>query len=172
MAKDKKTVKNGEKLTGKQTTIQVLKFVAFSLGAGIIQILTFTLLTEVVKIPSYWGCYLPALILSVLYNFTVNRRYTFKSANNVPVAMLKIALYYCVFTPLSTYLGNLAEGAGVNEYIVLAVTMACNMSTEYLVSRFWVYRGTMNTNKLAEKEKNKNASSADTENTPNHTAAK
>lgn len=170
--KSKRTaVKNNEKLTTKQTAVQVVKFVAFSLGAGIIQIVTFTLLNEVAQVP-YWGSYLPALILSVLYNFTVNRRYTFKSANNVPVAMLKIALYYCVFTPLSTYLGNLAEGAGVNEYIVLAVTMACNMSTEYLVSRFWVYRGTMNTNKLAEKEKNKNASSADTENTPNHTAAK
>ena len=162
---------SAKKPAARQTLIRVAKFVAFSLGAGIIQVLTFTLLNEVFKL-DYWLSYLPALVLSVLYNFTVNRRYTFKSANNVPVAMLKIALYYCVFTPLSTYLGNLAEGAGVNEYIVLAVTMACNMSTEYLVSRFWVYRGSMNTNKLAEKEKSKNASSADTDNTPNHTAAK
>ena len=162
MAKDNKPVKNGEKLTGKQTAVQVLKFVAFSLGAGIIQILTFTLLTEVVKIPNYWGCYLPALILSVLYNFTVNRRYTFKSANNVPVAMLKVAIYYCIFTPVSTVLGNMAEESGVNEYIVLAVTMICNLTTEYLVDRLWVYRGTMNTNKLAEKEKQKNAAQADT----------
>lgn len=158
MAKDSKktTVQNDEKLTNKQTAVQVVKFVAFSLGAGIIQIVVFTLLNEVAHF-AYWGSYLTALVLSVLYNFTVNRRYTFKSANNVPVAMLKVALYYCIFTPVSTYLGNLAETSGVNEYIVLAVTMLCNLSTEYLVDRFWVYRGTMNTNKLAQKEKEKQA---------------
>ena len=120
--------------------------------------LTFTLLNEVIKIPSYWLCYLPALILSVLYNFTVNRRYTFKSANNVPIAMLKVAFYYLIFTPLSTYLGNLAETNGINEYIVLAVTMLCNMSTEFLVCRFWVYRGSINTNDLAKKENEKSKS--------------
>lgn len=147
-----------QKLTPKQTIVQIAKFVAFSLGAGIIQVLTFTLLNEVIKIPSYWLCYLPALILSVLYNFTVNRRYTFKSANNVPIAMLKVAFYYLIFTPLSTYLGNLAETNGVNEYIVLAVTMLCNMSTEFLVCRFWVYRGSINTNDLAKKENEKNNS--------------
>ena len=147
-----------QKLTPKQTIVQIAKFVAFSLGAGIIQVLTFTLLNEVIKIPSYWLCYLPALILSVLYNFTVNRRYTFKSANNVPIAMLKVAFYYLIFTPLSTYLGNLAETNGVNEYIVLAVTMLCNMATEFIVCRFWVYRGSINTNDLAKKENEKSNS--------------
>lgn len=155
MAEDKKqTVENKIKPTPKQTLIQIVKFVAFSLGAGIIQVVTFTLLNEVAHF-AYWGSYLPALILSVLYNFTVNRRFTFKSANNVPIAMLKIALYYCIFTPLSTWLGNMAEDAGVNEYIVLAVTMVCNMSTEYLVCRLWVYRNSMNTNSLAKGKEEK-----------------
>ncbi len=145
--KNEKTVK--PKLTPKQTLVQIAKFVAFSMGAGIIQTVTFTLLNEVAHF-AYWGSYLTALVLSVLYNFTVNRRYTFKSATNVPVAMLKIAIYYCIFTPISTYLGNMAASAEINEYLVLIVTMLCNMSTEFLVCRFWVYRNSINTNKLAQ----------------------
>lgn len=125
------------------------KICRFFHGAGIIQTVTFTLLNEVAHF-AYWGSYLTALVLSVLYNFTVNRRYTFKSATNVPIAMLKIAIYYCIFTPISTYLGNMAASAEINEYLVLIVTMLCNMSTEFLVCRFWVYRNSINTNKLAQ----------------------
>ena len=141
-----------QKLTKQQTIVQVAKFVAFSMGAGIIQIVSYTLIHELTGW-AHWKCYLPSLILSVLYNFTVNRRYTFKSATNVPIAMLKVAFYYCIFTPVSTYLGNLAETAGINNYIIEAVTMVCNLVTEFLVCRFWVYRNSINTNKLAEKEK-------------------
>ena len=148
--------KNNEKvkLTPKETAIQVVKFVAFSMGAGIIQTVTFTLLNELAHL-NYWVSYLTALILSVLYNFTVNRRYTFKSATNVPKAMLKVAFYYLIFTPVSTVLGQMAETAGVNEYIVLAVTMLCNMATEFLVCRFWVFKDSINTNDIAEKDKAK-----------------
>ena len=137
-----------QKLSTKETIIQIAKFVAFSMGAGIIQTVTYTLLNEIAHL-EYWGSYLTALVLSVLYNFTVNRRYTFKSATNVPVAMLKVAIYYLIFTPVSTYLGNMAENAGVNEYIVLAVTMLCNMATEFLVCRFWVFKDSINTNDIA-----------------------
>ena len=144
---------SNQKLSAKETLIQVAKFVAFSMGAGIIQTVTFTLLNELAHL-EYWISYLTALVLSVLYNFTVNRRYTFKSATNVPVAMLKVAIYYVIFTPVSTYLGNIAENAGVNEYIVLAVTMLCNMVTEFLVCRFWVYGKSINTNDIAQKEQN------------------
>lgn len=141
-----------QKLTKKETAIQILKFVAFSMGAGIIQIVSYTLIYELTEW-AHWKCYLPSLVLSVLYNFTVNRRYTFKSANNVPIAMLKVALFYCVFTPVTTYLGNMAEVAGINNYIIEAVTMLCNLVTEYLYCRFVVYRNSMNTNKLADKTK-------------------
>lgn len=143
-----------QKLSAKETVIQVLKFVAFSLGAGIIQIVSYTIIHELTDC-AHWKAYLPSLILSVLYNFTVNRKFTFKSANNVPIAMLKVALFYCVFTPVSLYLGQTAENAGVNNYIVEAVTMCCNLITEYLYCRFVVYRNSMNTNKLAEKDKAK-----------------
>ena len=141
-----------QKLTKKETIIQIAKFVAFSMGAGIIQIVSYTIIHELTDC-AHWKAYLPSLVLSVLYNFTVNRKFTFKSATNVPVAMLKVALFYCVFTPVSLYLGQLAENAGVNNYIVEAVTMGCNLVTEYLFCRFVVYRNSMNTNNLAKKDK-------------------
>lgn len=143
-----------QKLTRKETAIQVLKFVAFSMGAGIIQIVSYTIIHEISGW-EHWKCYLPSLILSVLYNFTVNRKYTFKSATNVPIAMLKVALFYCVFTPVSTYLGNKAELAGINNYIIEGVTMLCNLITEYLFCRFCVYKNSMNTNEIAKNDKNK-----------------
>lgn len=123
---------------------QVIKFTLFSISAGIIQVVSFTLVNELLHW-AYWPAYLTSLVLSVLWNFTLNRRYTFQSAANVPVAMAKIFGYYLVFTPLSTWLGARVEAAGVNEYIVLAVTMLANFSTEFLFSKFVVYRNQENT---------------------------
>ena len=134
---------------------RAVKFTLFSVSAGIIEIVSFTLLTELTDW-SYWPCYLIALVLSVLWNFTLNRRFTFRSANNVPVAMLKVAAYYAVFTPLSTMLGSwLADGLGWNEYLVTAINMALNFVTEYLYDTFVVFRGTIDTNDLAKKENEK-----------------
>ena len=138
----------------KQNVWQAFKFTLFSSTAGIVETVSFTLLNELTDFP-YWPCYLIALILSVLYNFTLNRRFTFKSAANVPIAMLKVACYYMVFTPLSTWAGQAATDHGINEYIVFCLTMISNLITEYSVCRFWVYRNSMNTNDLAMKEKNK-----------------
>ncbi len=126
------------------TTIQMIKFTLFSISAGIIQVLSFTIFNELCHWP-YWPAYLVALILSIIWNFTFNRRYTFKSAANIPVAMAKLFGFYLVFTPLSTYLGAIAEGAGINEYIVLAVTMASNFILEFLFCKFVMYRGQENT---------------------------
>ena len=141
-----------QKLSKKENTMQGIKFALFSVSAGIIQTISFTLLNEIFKWP-YTPCYLIALTLSVLWNFTLNREFTFKSANNVPVAMAKVAVFYCVFTPLSTWWGAALTGAGWNEYIVLFGTMAVNLTTEFLYDRFFVFRGTMNTNKRAQKER-------------------
>lgn len=135
----------------KENLTQVIKFVLFSASAGLIETLSFTLMNELLHWP-YWPCYLIALILSVLWNFTLNREFTFKSAANVPVAMLKIAIYYCIFTPLSTWWGNALTNAGWNDYIVLFGTMLINMGTEFLVYKFFVYRGSINTNKRAQRE--------------------
>ena len=145
-----------QKLSRKENTTQVIKFTLFSISAGIIETLAFTLLNEVFHLP-YMPCYLTALILSVLWNFTLNREFTFKSANNVPLAMIKVACFYLVFTPLSTWWGTALTNAGWNEYIVLFGTMAVNLTTEFLYDRFFVFRGTMNTNKRAQKEAEREA---------------
>ena len=130
---------------------RVVKFVLFSASAGIIELGVFTLLNELAGWP-YWPCYLIALVLSVLWNFTLNRKFTFKSANNVPVAMLKVAAYYAVFTPVTTILGNyLAETLGWNEYLVTILNMALNLSTEFLYQRFVVYGSSVDTADEAKK---------------------
>jgi len=118
---------------------QAVKFTLFSISAGVIQVGSFALLE--IFIQDYWIPYLISLVLSILWNFTLNRRYTFKSAANVPVAMAKVFGFYLVFTPLSTWLGNLAEGHGVNDFLILAVTMLANFALEFLFCKFVVYRG-------------------------------
>ena len=123
----------------KKQVWQAVKFTLFSVSAGIIQIGSFALLEVFIK--DYWIPYLISLVLSILWNFTLNRRYTFKSAANVPVAMAKVFGFYLVFTPLSTYLGNVAEGHGVNDFLILAITMAANFVLEFLFCKFVVYRG-------------------------------
>ena len=132
-------MKNGKELW------RAVKFLLFSASAGIIEIVSFALLNELTGW-SYRPCYLIALVLSVLWNFTLNRKYTFKSAANVPVAMLKVAAYYAVFTPLSTVGGNyLAENLGWNDYLVTGINMVLNFVTEFLFQRFVVYGKSVDT---------------------------
>ena len=139
----------------RKETLRVVKFVMFSISAGVIEILSFTLLNELTDWP-YWPCYLIALILSVIWNFTLNRKFTFKSVANVPVAMAKILAFYCVFTPVTTILGNyLGESLHWNEYIVTGINMGLNISTEYLYDRFVVFRKTLDTNNLAQRQREK-----------------
>lgn len=128
----------------KKEMIRMLKFTFFSISAGIIQIASFTLLNELIKW-SYWPSYLISLILSIVWNFTLNRSYTFKSTANIPIAMLKILGFYAVFTPLSTIGGNALNNAGWNEYLVLGITMVLNFVLEYLFCEFVVYRNKKDT---------------------------
>ena len=131
---------------------RTIKFTLFSASAGLIEMGSFALLNELTNW-SYWPCYLIALVLSVLWNFTLNRRYTFQSANNVPKAMLLVALFYCVFTPTTTILGNyLSETLHWNEYLVTGMNMALNFVTEYLYDRFVVFRKSIDTNDIAKKK--------------------
>lgn len=130
-----------------------IKFTLFSVSAGIIEFAAFALLDGFTPWP-YWPKYLIALVLSVLWNFTLNRRYTFRSAGNVPIAMLKVALFYVVFTPLSTIFGNfLAENCGWNDILVTVLNMACNLVLEYIYDRFFVFGKTIDTRKSNRKIK-------------------
>ena len=138
-------------LSKKENIEQVVKFFFFSVSAGVIETVVFTLLTELTGW-AYWPRYLIALILSVLWNFTLNREFTFKSANNVPLAMMKVAMFYVVFTPLTTWGGNALSLRGINEYLILFGTMGLNLTSEFLYDRFFVFRDSINTNKRAQKK--------------------
>lgn len=134
-------------MSNKKEILRAVKFTLFSISAGIIQILTFTLLNEFADFP-YWPCYLIALVLSVVWNFTLNRKYTFHSANNLPIAMLKTLAFYAVFTPLSTLLEYyLADKMGYNEYLITALNMILNFVLEYLYQRYYVFKDSIETDK-------------------------
>lgn len=123
-----------------QEWVRILKFVLFSASAGIIQFGSFALLNELTTW-RYWPCYLISLILSILWNFTFNRRFTFKSNANFTRAMLLVMAFYAVFTPVTTILGDwLAEDIQWNEYIVQIINMLLNLTLEYIYQRFVVYR--------------------------------
>ena len=132
----------------KKEFLRTVKFTLFSISAGVIQILSYTLLYELAKLDEPVA-HLISLVLSVVWNFTLNRKFTFQSASNVPIAMLKVAAYYVVFTPLSTWWTAVLTGpqVGWNEYVVLILTMLTNFVTEYLYQRFVVFRKTLDTAK-------------------------
>ena len=139
----------------KHEFLRTVKYVLIAASAGIIQFGSFTLMNELIGW-DYWLSYLIALILSVVWNFTFNRRYTFKSASNIPKAMALVFAYYCVFTPLSTLLEHyLADKLHWNEYLVTAINMLLNLATEFPFQRFVVFRKTIDTNDLAAKEQSK-----------------
>ena len=129
----------------KDELVRGLKFLLFSISAGVIELGSFTLLNEVFHC-TYWFSYLVGLVLSVIWNFTLNRKFTFKSAANVPIAMLKVLAYYAVFTPLSTLLEKYMTGIGWNEYLVTAINMVINFVTEFLYQRFFVFGKSLDTN--------------------------
>ena len=127
--------------------LRTIKFTLFSISAGIIEIVLFTLLDQFLQMP-YWLCYLIALVASVLWNFTLNRNFTFASASNVPIAMIKVAIFYLVFTPTSTILGNyLAEDLHWNATLVTLLNMLANFILEYLYDRFYVFGKSIDTKK-------------------------
>jgi len=153
---EKEELTEEEKKARKKTElIRSLKYLMFTFSAGTIQFLSNTFLEEVVHL-AHWPSYLIALVLSVIWNFTLNRRYTFKSANNVPIAMLKVTAYYLVFTPLSTWLDAWLTGScGWPWYFATITIMMLNLATEFPFQRFVVFRNSLDTNDLAEKEKTK-----------------
>ena len=138
----------------KKELIRTVKFTLFSISAGIIEITLFALLDHFTNW-DYWPSYLIALIASVVWNFTLNREYTFKASNNIPIAMAKVALFYLIFTPTSAILGNyLAENLGWNGIIVTLLNMLLNFVLEYLYDTYFVFRGSIDSKVKNKKGKN------------------
>lgn len=134
-------------MTKKEKILQIVKFTLFSISAGIIQFGSFELIAWICRFAFslteeqyYWGVYLTALTLSVLWNFTFNRKFTFKSATNVPIAMLKVLAFYLVFTPLSMWWGDALVSIGWDDTLVLALTMIINFVTEFIYDDLFVFR--------------------------------
>ena len=140
----------GEAAKGKDAAMQALKFTLLSISAGLVEAASFALLEWLTPLPYAWTHFI-SITLSVIYNFTLNRRYTFKSANNVPIAMVKVAVFYAFFIPITMWLGALAANAGVNDFIIKGVTMILNFIGEFAWWKWVVFRGTENTNDLARK---------------------
>ena len=130
--------------------LRALKFTLISISAGIIQVLSYALIRVFSKFPEgswqdYVIAYTPSLLLSVIWNFTINRKYTFKSANNVKVAMLLVLAFYAVFTPVSTILGGVVVEKGMNADLVFVITLVSNFVLEFLYTRYIVYRNSCDT---------------------------
>jgi len=151
---------DSHRLTRMQEVTKFFRFIFFEVSAGAVQISVFTFLFQVFRI-TYWAAYLPALIASVLWSFTANRKFTFKSVSNVPVAMMKVTMYYLIFTPVSLWWGTeLTKGSwsiskDAQSYVVLIGTMVINFLTEFMVYRFWVYRRSINTSASGVREQEK-----------------
>ncbi len=137
----------------KKELIRKIKFTLFSISAGLIEIGLFTLLEKITNW-DYWAMYLPALVASVIWNFTLNREFTFKSTNNIPIAMLKVGLFYLIFTPVTTILGNiLAEKLLWNDFLVTGINMLLNFVLEYLYDKYYVFQGSIDTKEKKIKKK-------------------
>lgn len=120
--------------------LRVVKFTLVSISAAVVQLGSFALMNELIRWP-YWPCYLISLVLSVVWNLTINRKITFRSQTNYTLALIKVLAFYAVFTPVTTILGNwLVEGLGWNEYVVTILNMLLNFVTEFLYQRFFVFR--------------------------------
>jgi len=147
-----------KKRSARELGIMFLKFTAFSLGAGVIQLVSFAILNEGTSLDS-WVSYIIALTLSVVYNFTINHRFTFRSANNVPVAMMYVLAFYCLFTPYSAWLMYYLTGTSLVDsggsmmiYLVLIFIMVQNLILEFLWWRFFIFRKSINTRVKKTKE--------------------
>ena len=127
----------------KEDLLQSIKFTLFSVSAGIIQISTFAIFNDLIKI-GWWPSYVLSLILSIIWNFTLNRNFTFKSASNIPSAMFKVFIYYLIFTPVTTILGNyLTSTLHFNDYLVTGMNMLINLITEFLYQKYYVFKDSL-----------------------------
>ena len=155
MTEENKPMEEEKKPQGREELKRTVKFVLFSISAGVIELGVFTVLYELLHW-SYWVAYLIALVLSVVWNFTLNREFTFRAANNVPVAMLKVAAFYAVFTPLVSgwFFDYLTKTCGWNDILAKALTMVINFVTEYLYDRFVVFGKSIDTNRRAQAKGN------------------
>jgi len=123
---------------------RTVKYFLIAASAGLIQFGVCSIFDEVIYArfdhAYYMVFYFVALVLSVLWNFTINRSVTFKSVGNVPKAMLKVLGYYVVYTPLSLLFAKYGQGWGIPEMVITVINILINGVTEYLFMRLFVFK--------------------------------
>lgn len=149
-----------EKRAKRQEKLQFVKYALCAASAGIIQFLTFTILQAVIPDNGQtmhfivenmsvvtFSATTVALCLSILWNFTLNRKFTFKDAGNVPKAMVLAFIFYIPFYPFQTwYVHTIKEllGASINidaaGIIAEGTVMIMNFILEFLWQKFVVFR--------------------------------
>ncbi len=146
--KEEKTIDNNEGKTEEKKSkfsprmlelFEFLKFLGFSISAGVIQIVSFEIMFDLIGWKVWWACHLISLALSVVWNFTFNRKFTFKSASNVPLAMSFAFLFYVAFTPASVFGGQALKDIGWNGTLVEALMMVINFVLEFVWDKFVVF---------------------------------
>ncbi len=163
---------NTNKKINKKEFLRAVKFTLFSISAGVIQIISSFLLKLLILdriIPAdktinfiieqpleTFIAETVGLALSIIWNFTFNRKFTFKAANNVPVAMLLAFVFYVPFYPFQTwYIAAVEKSlANIGEwgFVIAQITvMIINFVLEYLWQTFVVFRKAIDTNAVAQK---------------------
>ncbi|MDE7330601.1 MAG: GtrA family protein [Clostridia bacterium] len=131
------------KMTKTQQFLQFLKFTAFSASAGVIQLLTTTTLHQWTGwlIDYYWIAYIIGLTLSVIWNFTFNRKFTFKEAHNIKLAMVLVILYNCIIVIPLAFGGNELERLWGPDLgiVVTVITLLINFVTEFAWDKLVVF---------------------------------
>lgn len=135
----------------KKEWVRTIKFTLFSISAGVIQFISFAFLNGICGVTE-WIANIISIVLSVLWNFTINRKLTFKSANNVKIAMLLVALFYLAFVPLSSLFHDVCAKAEINALLVEVIVLISNFVLEFLYCRFIVYRNSCDTAVKKDKE--------------------
>ena len=165
----KKSFKEKLKETDKKNSSvwQAVKYFLCAASAGLIQFVTFTILSTVfdktgvtASMGKMWffgemdkslfTATTIALGLSIIWNFTLNRKFTFKAANNVPLAMGLAFLFYVPFYPFQTWYvgavtGAIRDAIGQPEatwpsIIAEGTVMLINGILEFCWQKFVVFR--------------------------------
>lgn len=181
------SLKQAEKNAKKEKRKGVMQFIKYALcaaSAGIIQIVLFSILQAVIPSNGKTIHFIVedmdlvtfiattvALCASILWNFTFNRKFTFKDAGNVPRAMILAFLFYVPFYPFQTWYVHtikslLVEAIGTDGAGIIAEgsVMIINFALEFMWQKFVVFR------KPKDKKENKtegNENSGETENADN-----
>lgn len=155
----------------KKEMLRTLKYVLVAASAGLIQFGSTAILSLIWPVEKFTNgpvlFYLIGLVLSVIWNLTINRKYTFKSANNMGIAILWTVGFYIIFTPASLLLqgwltnGVMIEGStlvlahylGWHTLIGTIINMVLNLGLEYPFQRFIVFRNSIDQTEKKEETK-------------------